>query len=62
MFVAGILVGDERAPYKREIERFTGALASLAEIVAFVVLGLSVDLRLVVTATASGPASGWRRC
>ena len=44
VFVAGILVGDARAPYKREIEHFTGALASLAEIAAFVVLGLSVDL------------------
>jgi potassium/hydrogen antiporter len=44
VFLAGILVGDARAPYKREIERFAGALASIAEIVAFVVLGLSVDL------------------
>jgi potassium/hydrogen antiporter len=48
VFLAGILVGDARAPYKREIERFAGALASLAEIVAFVVLGLSVDLSQVV--------------
>ncbi|MEO6503801.1 MAG: cation:proton antiporter [Jatrophihabitantaceae bacterium] len=44
VFVAGILIGDERAPYKREIERFHSALASLGEIVAFVVLGLTVDL------------------
>ena len=44
VFVAGILVGDARAPYKREIEHFTGGLASLAEIAAFVVLGLSIDL------------------
>lgn len=44
VFVAGVLVGDERAPYKREIEQFAGALAGVAEIVAFVVLGLSVDL------------------
>lgn len=44
VFVAGIVLGDERAPYKREIERFHSALASLAEIVAFVVLGLTVDL------------------
>jgi cell volume regulation protein A len=48
VFVAGILVGDSRAPYKREIERFAGALASIAEIVAFVVLGLSVDLSSVL--------------
>ncbi|MEO7259713.1 MAG: cation:proton antiporter [Jatrophihabitantaceae bacterium] len=44
VFVAGILLGDERAPYKREIERFHSALASLGEIVAFVVLGLALDL------------------
>jgi potassium/hydrogen antiporter len=44
VFVAGIILGDERAPYKREIERFLSALASLGEIVAFIVLGLTVDL------------------
>ena len=44
VFVAGILVGDERAPYKGEVERFHSALASMAEIVAFVLLGLSVPL------------------
>ena len=45
MFIAGILARDARAPYKGEIERFHGALASLAEIVAFVVLGLTVGLQ-----------------
>lgn len=44
VFVAGIVLGDERAPFKREIERFQSALASLGEIVAFVVLGLTVNL------------------
>lgn len=44
VFVAGILVGDLRAPYKIEIERFHASLASLAEIVAFAVLGLTVSL------------------
>jgi cell volume regulation protein A len=44
VFVAGIVVGDERAPFKREVERFHSALASLAEIVAFIVLGLTVNL------------------
>ena len=44
VFLAGIIVGDARAPYKREIERFAAALSNLAEIVAFVVLGLSVSL------------------
>jgi cell volume regulation protein A len=44
VFTAGIMLGDGRAPYKREIERFHSALASLAEIVAFVVLGLTISL------------------
>ncbi|HWB34612.1 MAG TPA: cation:proton antiporter [Rugosimonospora sp.] len=44
VFVAGILVGDLRAPYQQEIRRFHGALASLAEIVAFVVLGLTITV------------------
>lgn len=44
VFVAGVLAGDARAPYKGEIERFHGALASLAEIVAFVFLGLTIGL------------------
>src|SRR6185503_4086761 len=47
VLVAGILVGDERAPYKLEIERFHAALASLGEIVAFTVLGLSVQLAVL---------------
>jgi len=47
VFLAGILLGDQRAPYKREIERFHASLASLGEIVAFSVLGLSVSLRSV---------------
>ena len=44
VLLAGILVGDTRAPYKREIEHFTSGLASLAEIVAFTLLGLSIPL------------------
>jgi len=44
VLLAGILVGDTRAPYKREIERFSNAASSLAEIVAFTVLGLSIPL------------------
>jgi cell volume regulation protein A len=44
VFVAGIVVGDIRAPYKAEIERFHSALASLAEIVAFTALGLTVSI------------------
>jgi cell volume regulation protein A len=44
VFAAGILIGDQRAPYKREIQRFHSSLASLAEIVAFVMLGLTVSV------------------
>ncbi|HYZ55160.1 MAG TPA: potassium/proton antiporter [Streptosporangiaceae bacterium] len=44
-FAAGILIGDERAPYKREIARFHSSLASLAEIIAFIMLGLTISLR-----------------
>jgi cell volume regulation protein A len=44
VFVAGLVVGDRRAPYKAEIERFHTSLASLAEIVVFVALGLTIDL------------------
>lgn len=46
VFVAGSLIGDPGAPYKREVERFHSALAGLAEIVAFLVLGLTVDITL----------------
>ena len=44
VFVAGIVLGDERAPYKRDIERFHAALASLGEVVAFAYLGFTVHL------------------
>jgi cell volume regulation protein A len=44
VFVAGLWIGDENAPYKPEIERFHSSLASLAEIVVFVALGVTVSL------------------
>src|SRR5919198_305151 len=44
VFVAGLLIGDERAPYKAEIERFHTSLASIAEIVMFAALGLTIHL------------------
>jgi potassium/hydrogen antiporter len=53
VFVAGILVGDERAPFTDEIERFMTSLASLAEIVVFVALGLTINLTAL-------PGSVWR--
>ncbi|HEY2281071.1 MAG TPA: cation:proton antiporter [Streptosporangiaceae bacterium] len=52
VFVAGIVIGDERAPYKREIRRFHSSLASLAEIVAFILLGLTVRLKDLPTGHA----------
>lgn len=55
VFVAGILIGDARAPFKREIERFHGALASMAEIVAFLALGLTVDIELLSHRDVWGP-------
>ena len=48
VFVAGILLGDEHAPYKLEVARFHAALAGLAEIVVFAVLGLTVDLHVLI--------------
>src|SRR6201996_2103774 len=56
VLVAGILIGDEAAPYKGEIVRFHSSLASLAEIVAFVMLGLT--MRLSQLASASVWADG----
>ncbi len=47
VFIAGILLGDEPAPYKEQVHHFHSALASLGEIVAFVVLGLTVDLHVL---------------
>jgi potassium/hydrogen antiporter len=52
VLVAGILIGDEPAPYKREIARFHSSLASLSEIVAFVMLGLTVRLSELASASA----------
>jgi cell volume regulation protein A len=44
VLLAGILVGDVRAPYKREIEHVSASAAGLAEIGAFTVLGLTISL------------------
>lgn len=44
VLLAGILVGDIRAPLKREIGRVSSSVAGLAEIVAFTVLGLTVSV------------------
>ena len=44
VFIAGLVLGDSGGPYKAEIQRFHGALAVLAEIAVFVVLGLVVSI------------------
>jgi len=44
VFLAGLLIGDARLPFKTEIQRFQSSLAGLAELVVFVALGASVHL------------------
>jgi cell volume regulation protein A len=44
VFLVGVLIGDVNAPFKREIDRFSSGIASLAEIVVFTLLGLSITL------------------
>ncbi len=44
VFLTGLLIGDADAPRQREIEGFHSSLASLAEVTAFVALGLTIDL------------------
>lgn len=44
VFIAGLLLGDARTPYKGEIERFSVALAGLAELVVFVALGVTIKI------------------
>jgi cell volume regulation protein A len=44
VFIAGLVLGDLDVPHKRQIRRFHMALASLAEIVVFVALGLTVNV------------------
>lgn len=47
VFVAGILIGDQPAPHKKDIIRFHAALASLGEIVAFAILGLTISASIL---------------
>jgi|SRR5581483_7064144 cell volume regulation protein A len=44
VFIAGLLLGDIRAPFSAEIGIFHEALSSLAEIVVFGVLGLTISI------------------
>ena len=52
VFVAGILIGDQSLPNRREIDGFLSSLGSLAEITMFVALGLTIDLTDVVESGA----------
>jgi potassium/hydrogen antiporter len=51
VFIAGVALGDADVPYRESIERFHTSLASLAEVVVFVALGLTIDLTNLVTST-----------
>jgi len=44
VFVAGILLGDADVPHRKGIVRFHTSLASLAEIVVFAALGLTIQV------------------
>jgi potassium/hydrogen antiporter len=48
VLLAGILLGDAEAPYKPETDSFVAGVASLSEVVVFVVLGLSVPVAEVI--------------
>ena len=52
VFVAGIALGDADVPLRDSIERFHTSLASLAEVVVFVALGITIDLTEVMTSRA----------
>lgn len=47
VLIAGLLVGEARMPFQREVTHFHTALAGLGEIVAFVALGLTVDVDIL---------------
>jgi potassium/hydrogen antiporter len=52
VFVAGVLVGDRTMPHRDEVDGVLSSLGSLAEIVMFVALGLTVDLTDVLDSGA----------
>jgi cell volume regulation protein A len=52
VFVAGIALGDADVPFRESIERFHTSLASLAEVVVFVALGVTIDVTEVLTSRA----------
>ena len=52
VLLAGVIIGEADVPHRQATERFTAGLSSLAEIVVFVALGLTVDLHQVLTSDA----------
>jgi cell volume regulation protein A len=44
VFIVGLALGDVSVPHKESIERFHTSLASLAEIVVFAALGITIDI------------------
>jgi len=71
VFVAGILIGDADYPHRRDVVGFHKSLASLAEVVAFVALGLTINnvsvgsvwldatLLALILAFVARPAAVW---
>jgi potassium/hydrogen antiporter len=51
VFVAGVALGDADVPLRDSIERFHTSLASLAEVVVFAALGLTIDVTEVLSST-----------
>ena len=51
VFVAGVALGDADVPFRDQIERFNTSLASLAEVVVFAALGLTIDLTELLSST-----------
>jgi potassium/hydrogen antiporter len=47
VFVAGLIAGDLEAPFKREIEVFQDGLSTIAEVLVFVALGLTIGISSV---------------
>ena len=52
VFVAGILIGDRPLPHRAATDGVLSSLGSLAEIVMFVALGLTIDLTAVLDSGA----------
>src|SRR5829696_7534479 len=52
VFAAGILLGDRPLPHRTEVDGFLSSLGSLAEIVMFAALGLTIDLTELVETDA----------